>query len=103
MHKKGDSPQVERFVSLFPKTTELIVKDLGETPFHVRGPLNTSVLDSVFCILAENLASAPSDLKERFDNLVKNKRFEVLTTTGTTDTNTVRERFKLVKKSLIGK
>jgi uncharacterized protein with ParB-like and HNH nuclease domain len=100
-HRKGDSSQVERFINLFPKTTQLVITNLGEKPFHVRGPLNTSVLDSVFCTLMDNLDNIPPDLKYRFEQLKKDREFLIQTTMGTTDTNTLRDRFDLVKKYLI--
>jgi len=101
-YRKGKSSQVERFIKLFPKTAQSVVAHLGEKPFHVRGPLNTSVLDSVFCTLMDNVDDIAPDLKLRFEQLKKDKDFVIQTTTGTTDTNTLRHRFELVKKYLIG-
>jgi uncharacterized protein with ParB-like and HNH nuclease domain len=101
-NRNGNSPRVKRFRDLFRKTTELIVKNLGERPFHVRGPLNTSVLDSVFCILLDNIEHIPSNLKQRFDNLLGEKKFVDLTTLGTTDTKILKERFNITSSYLIG-
>ncbi|MFH2035831.1 MAG: DUF262 domain-containing protein [Candidatus Zixiibacteriota bacterium] len=101
-HKNGDTKALKQFKNLFPMVTSLIIEQLGEKPFHIRGPLNTAVLDSVFCIIMGNIKYLPSDLQQRYKLLIKDDKFEVLTTSATTNTNTVRERFKLVKKSLIG-
>ena len=98
---EGDSPRVTKFIENFHETSALIVEKLGEKPFHVRGPLNTSVLDSVFCILMESLDQITSDLKKRYNNLCLDPDFVVLTTTGTTDPNVVKDRFKLVRSYLI--
>lgn len=100
-HRKGNSPQVERFVELFPKTAQLVVNYLGEKPFHVRGPLNISVIDSVFCTLMNNTDNIETDLKQRFEQLKKDPNFLTQTTKSTTDTNTLKQRFELVKKYLI--
>ena len=100
-YRKGTSPEIERFTKRFLRTAQLIIDSLGEKPFHVRGPLNTSVLDSVFCTLIDNLDNIKPDLKLRFEELKENEIFKVQTTTGTTDTNTVRNRFELVKGYLI--
>jgi len=62
---KGNSPQVRRFEKQFIDTTELIVTKLGEKPFHLRGRLNTSALDSVFCTIMDNFDKLPKNLKER--------------------------------------
>jgi hypothetical protein len=100
-HRKDHSSEIENFTGLFSRTAKVIIDSLGEKPFHVRGPLNTSVLDSVFCTLMDNLDDIKPDLELRFEKLKKNEEFRVQTTTGTTDTNTVRNRFELVKKYLI--
>lgn len=45
-NRKGKSREVKLFSEQFLQTCELIIKKLGNKPFHIRGPLNTSVLDS---------------------------------------------------------
>jgi len=101
-NKKGDTSQIKRFIVLFPKVTRLIVDELGQKPFHIRGPLNTSVLDSVFCTILDNVHQLPTNLLERYKSLIEDSNFEDLTTAATTNTTTVRERFQLVVTYLIG-
>lgn len=101
-HQGAKKPEVQRFQKIFPQTAKLIVDTLGEKPFHLRGPLNTSILDSVFCTLLDNMDKIPPDLAERYSQLTKDSEFEELTTTGTTDSLTVKSRFKLVKDFLKG-
>ncbi len=101
-HRHGDTPLVQSFISLFPPVTEFIVKTLGEKPFHLRGRLNTSALDSVFCTLLDNFDTLPDNLSTNYHKLIKDPEFEELTTTGTTDTSTVKRRFNLVEKYLLG-
>lgn len=100
-HKKGDSKQVANFVKKFPLTCKLIIEELGEKAFHVRGPLNTSAFDSVFCVLLNNLNKIPNDLNKRFKKLVIDPKFVDYTNLATTDTKIVNERFEYVEKKLI--
>ena len=100
--RKGSSSRVNRFSELFRKTSSLIVEQLGEKPFHVKGPLNVSVLDSVFCTILDNLEKS-NQLQKKYESLMKNQEFMNLSSSGTTDTNTVKDRFKLVRSHLAGK
>lgn len=100
-YKDAKSPIVKRFEDDFIKTAKLINETLREKPFNVRGPLNTSVLDSVFCTILNDLKKIPNNLKERYEELLKDKRFEDYTSLGTTDAKTIRDRFSLVKAKLI--
>jgi len=91
----------KKFVESFPDICSIIVKNFGEKPFHLRGPLNTSILDSVFCTLLMNPTKIPQDIHDRYKRLRDNKELEVLTTRGTTDTQTVKNRFKLIRSLLM--
>jgi len=99
--KNSDSATVKTFVKNFPIACKAIHDNLRPKPFNVRGPLNTSVLDSVFCIILNNLGKLPSDIGKRYEKLLADKKFEDYTTIGTTDTKTVKERFAYVKSKLI--
>jgi len=101
-HRNANSPEIKRFQQLFPQATKALIDRFGVKPFHVRGPLNTSVLDSVFCTVLDNLKNLPKDIKERYLKLVKDPDFENATTSGTTDTQIVRSRFKIVNSFLVG-
>lgn len=101
-NNRGNTPRVERFERLFPVVAKLLAEQLGEKPFHLRGRLNTSALDSMFCVLLDNPNSIPDNLRERYDNLCKDPDFEGVTTLGTTDTNVVKRRFEMVKKYVLG-
>ena len=100
-NRSATSQKFKTFCEIFPKTANLIVNKLGEKPFHLRGPLSTSALDSVFCTLLINFDKIPENLSSRYRNLIKNKRFEEVTTAATTDAKIVKDRFKLVKSILI--
>jgi hypothetical protein len=79
----------------------LIVKVLREKPFSVRGPLNTSLFDSIICTIINNIDRIPNNLQERYEKLLKDDLFIEYTTSGTTDTKIVKARFDYVKKKLI--
>ena len=103
-HQKGETKKVETFLRLFPKVTEFIATTLGGKPFNLRGPLNTSALDSVMCVAFESLAKLePEDFMDRFKKLSKDKDFERLTQIGTTDTKTLQDRVALCRNYLIEK
>jgi len=100
--KPGTSKRVEKFIKHFPDVTKYIVEQLGQMPFHVRGPLNTSVLDSVFCIILDNFNRKPSDLKDRFKKLLADKDYKTATYYGTSDVTVLQSRFNKAKHYLIG-
>lgn len=99
--KKGTSARVNRFISAFPQTTRAIVATLGERPFHLRGPLNTAVLDSVFCTILENVHRLPLTLRERYERLRVDEEFQASTFYGTSDVSVLARRFELAHRHLI--
>lgn len=99
-HKSANSPKFIKFTINFPKASKLIVDVLGEKPFNIRGPLNTAVLDSVFTIVLETGSKISPTLKSTFHRLIKDNGFLQLTSLGTTDTSTVKERFRIAKEYL---
>jgi len=102
-NRDGNTSDIQKFQQLFPVITKRIVDVLGSKPFHIRGRLNTSALDSVIATLIQNYTEIPNDLKAKYNKLLAAPKFETLTTIGTTDTAAVRERFKLVKRILLSK
>ena len=100
-NRQGSSARVESFVALFPRVTEFLVDKLNDKPFHLRGPLNASALDSVMSIIMEHFDDAPSDIAQRYAYLLHDDRFDATTYVGTSDTLTVRKRFEIARKYLI--
>jgi hypothetical protein len=102
-HRDGDTAEVNDFLEVFPRATRLVAAALGKKPFHLRGPLNTSALDSVMCVTMENIKKLdPERLRNAYESLRKQPLFGELTQIGTTDTATVHKRFKIVRKYLVG-
>lgn len=98
----GTSKEVTTFFESFPKVTAAIVEKLGEKPFHLRGPLNVSALDSIMCVLIQNHRRMVSlNLEKSYDKLLKNPEFQDYTSFNTTDTKTVEERIALVKEHFL--
>jgi len=101
INKNKLSMEVSKFIDDFPKATAVIAEKLKSKPFNVRGPLNNSAFDSIFCSIINNLDKLPVNLKDRYDSLLNDKDFINYTSLGTTDTKTVKERYKFVKGKLI--
>jgi uncharacterized protein with ParB-like and HNH nuclease domain len=99
----GDSKKVELFAKRFPQAAETIVNQLGRKPFHVRGPLNSAALDSVFCTVLINLSKLPDDLAERYKSLKEDEEFRSATFYGTSDVSVVKRRFDLARQYLVEK
>ena len=94
------SARAKRFERFFPIACKTVVESLGEKPFHIRGPLNSSVLDATMIAILENKGNASADLADRYRRLISHKAFEERTRTSTTDTITVRDRIRDAKKYL---
>lgn len=101
--KLGTSHQVKSFETNFPIIAKEIVSALGERPFHLRGPLNSSALDAVFSILLSAKGHLPGNLLERYQKLKNEQEFHDTTSTGTSDLATVKKRFEAARKYLLGK
>ncbi len=99
----GDSQRVQKFKNNFKKISKYIYQNLGEKPFRIRGPLNTAILDSTFCVLMENSEKLPKDLDKRFKKLFKNKEYIDSTLSATTDVLVLKKRFEKAKEILIRK
>jgi hypothetical protein len=101
-NQKGNTLAVRTFQGRFSVVARFLVDSLGSRPFHLRGRLNTSALDSVFCTVLENFGMiSPERLADGYQRLKEDPQFATLTTIGTTDTGSVRERFRLVRSYLI--
>lgn len=103
-HRDGKSKKAIAFFSAFPQMTRLVTNELGDKPFHLRGPLNVSALDSVCSVLLENITTIKaSDLSQRYEDLKNDEEFQKNTSYNTTDTKTVQDRITTVRRYLLGK
>lgn len=100
-NKDAQSKRVVRFAKKFPVACELIVKLFGEKPFHIRGPLNTSAMDSIFCTILDNLDQLAPNLKESYQKLALNEEYKGATYYGTSDASVLKRRFELANEYLV--
>ena len=97
-HDSGVTTKSKNFFKVFPKVTAAVFNNLGASPFHLRGPLNVSALDSVLSVLISNYSKIDKiDLRDRYEDLKQDAGFDEHTRINTTDTKTVRARIQLVK------
>ncbi|WP_273447702.1 DUF262 domain-containing protein [Neolewinella agarilytica] len=100
-NRRGDTKLVKEFSEKWPKATKFIIETFGEKPFHPRGRISTSAMDSIFSVITNNLGKLPMDIKERYDKLLVDDDFVRLTTLGTSDEANVKERYELTRKILL--
>lgn len=102
-YQNVSSGKVEKFATDFEKASKIINEHFRQKPFSVRGPLNTSLFDSIFCTIVNNVNQLPNDISDRYEKLLFDEKFIEYTTLATTDAKIVKERFAYVKKHLIEK
>ncbi|MGD0282298.1 MAG: DUF262 domain-containing protein [Dissulfurispiraceae bacterium] len=100
-HKDSEAKVITQFATDFSKACKVIKDKIRQKPFNVRGPLNTSALDSVFCTILQNLDSIPTNINGRYEKLITDKLFVDYTTKATTDEKILKERFAYAKSKLI--
>jgi uncharacterized protein DUF262 len=103
-NRSGRTTKVTEFRNTFPKVTKLIVEQLGERPFHIRGPINVAALDSIMSVLIENYRKLPKDgLKRKMDKLLKSEKFQAWTQPGSSDAKVLQDRVALVQEVFLEK
>jgi len=101
-HITGGSRKVTDFFMTFEKVVNSVVTSLGEKPFHLRGPLNVSALDSVLSVLIEYYDTIDfANLKSNYSELLKDVYFDEYTSINTTDSSTVKKRIAKVKEYVL--
>lgn len=96
----GKSRAVEKFQERFPLLAAKINSELGAKPFHTKGRLNASALDSVMGTLL-SMDEYPVDLAARFQALLQDERFMETLSVSTSDATVVRQRLGVVRKHLM--
>ncbi|HAC16858.1 MAG TPA: DUF262 domain-containing protein [Bacteroidetes bacterium] len=86
--------------TIFNTTCEKIYTHLGGKPFKIKSGLNPAALDSIMVSFAKNLNDIPSDIKERYQNLVANDTYKLLIRNATTDETTMNNRMNLADEIL---
>jgi len=101
-HQNPKESVLKEYEKVFEATAAKVVECLGSKPFHIHNGLNAAVFDSVFVAFAENLSHVPSDIKNRFKLLKKDNKFEMMTSSATTDKETVADRLTVARSILFG-
>lgn len=97
----GTSVHTKAFASLFPQITADIIANLGDRPFHIRGPLNSAALDAVFATLVGAKGKRPADLEKRYKQLKADKDFLESTLHSTSDLSALKRRFEAAHRHLL--
>lgn len=100
LERNAASALVLRFIELFPKVCSWLVAEFGDRPFHLKGRLNASALDSVFCSVLHHFDELPNDLKHRYELLKHDSEFLQATYYSTSDLAVIRKRFERVNAIL---
>lgn len=100
-NKMGASRRVAKFAADFKQAAKIAHRELGKKPFHLRGPLNTAVLDCVLGTILANRSQLRKDWPKRLEKLVAIPEFISATTAATADENSVKSRFELAEKYLL--
>jgi Protein of unknown function DUF262 len=86
----------------FEGTCDAIVNSLGEKPFHIRAGLNAAALDAVMTAFSRHRGALPSDIRDRYNRLIKDAFFLNRIGVSTTDADTVKERLRQAELVLFG-
>ena len=101
-NKMGATRRVSRFIEDFKAAVKIVHDKLGDKPFHVRGPLNTAVLDSALAAIVAHRSRLRKDWPKRFEKLKEHEDFVSATRAATADENSVKGRFGLAEQHLLG-
>ena len=93
---------LDRCKDSFKTICDLVLAELGEKPFHLRGRLNYAVMDSTMVIARVAAANNVMDFKERFDSLLADAAYLESVTKNTSDEKTLTTRFQRAKQFLVG-
>lgn len=99
--RNATSTVARNFLRDFPNLCAKLVDSLGARPFHLRGRLNASALDSVMCVLMNSIDKIPDDLADRYARLKVDTVFTNATYYGTSDVAVIKSRFAQAKAFLI--
>lgn len=85
---------------LFNTTIDAVYKYLGGHPFHIAGPINTSVCDSIMIGFAKNLNNIPNDVSKRYNKLKDNSTYRTYVGNSSNSNSNVYKRIQMVETRL---
>ena len=95
LNEEETDSYIEQTRNLFGRACEIILAQLGEKPFHLRGRLNYAVMDTVYATVLRNIDSDFTGLDNRYKELVSDETFIELATANTSDEAVVKARFEM--------
>jgi len=98
-YKDARSPAIKKFASLFPEICKIVVEKLGERPFHPKGRVNASALDSVMSVLIAR-EGVPADISERYQALFSDPNFVDTLSVSTSVSAVVKQRLAAVQRHI---
>lgn len=101
--REGDAPENQAIATereevfrCFSAACNLIIQELGERPFHLKGRLNFSALDAVMVAVMRN--ATVSNLAEKFKDLLAAETFMDDVSYNTSDEAVLKRRMKLANE-----
>lgn len=96
----SDDELERKFTALFTRTSDTVVRYLGDRPFSVHAGLNAAIYDAVFTAFAKNLNKLDrpnvkgqiSEVRKKYKRLLKQEKFIEWTNSATTDKDVVPKR-----------
>ncbi|PAK90586.1 hypothetical protein B8X02_16125 [Stenotrophomonas rhizophila] len=96
---KADTKQVAEFERKFSMVVDGFLRAVGGKPFHIKGRLNASALDSVLGVLLQG-GDIPNDVDKRYARLLEDEVFKNTLSVSTSDAAIVKQRIAIVRKHL---
>ncbi|MBX3416876.1 MAG: DUF262 domain-containing protein [Pirellulaceae bacterium] len=94
--------RLKEYETEFSLTMSLLVKHLGEKPFHLRSGLNAAAFDSVSVTFAERHDAIKADTAKKYKKLIEDAVFQERTRSATTDEDAVVGRIERSRAILFG-
>lgn len=101
-NKNASAGSLTTSAQMFRRTCLELTNSLGPKPFHIRNGLNAAVADAVMVAFSRHIDQIPPDIAERYQRLKTDEEFDKATRQGTTDVDTVKERFRRADEVLFG-
>lgn len=99
---RNPSPEkLQEMKDLFLKIVDFVNKSVGLDAFRPKRNLNIAAFDSIMYVIAKNNTNLKTNLKNSIIELFKNQDYIKNITEGTTDPETINNRFKLAKDFLV--
>ncbi|WP_209279428.1 DUF262 domain-containing protein [Parasedimentitalea huanghaiensis] len=98
--KAGTTQDWEKFKQVFPVVCEELVKQTGDRPFNVRGPINLAAMDSILPTLINSRPHNGKNLKDKLSKLFSDEEYRENIFFNTSDNAAVEKRIKIAKTYL---